>query len=71
MRYHPLPAVRGDHLARPGRSEEVRILFERAAGLTSNGRERETLAQRPAECGEGSGSQTATEGQPWPPSSTS
>jgi RNA polymerase sigma-70 factor, ECF subfamily len=53
--YHLLPAVRGDLLARLGRSDEARAAFERAAGLTRNERERETMARRAAECGEGGG----------------
>ena len=44
--YHLLPAVRGDLLAKLGRSEEARVEFERAAGLTRNVRERELLRER-------------------------
>ncbi|HEY1252061.1 MAG TPA: RNA polymerase sigma factor [Thermoanaerobaculia bacterium] len=44
--YHLLPAVRGDLLAKLGRSEEARAAFERAAALTQNARERELLLGR-------------------------
>jgi RNA polymerase sigma factor (sigma-70 family) len=47
--YHLLPAVRGDLLARLGRTEEARREFERAAELTRNSRERELLRARAAE----------------------
>lgn len=49
--YHLLPSVRGDLLARLGRSEEARAEFERAASLTRNGRERELLLRRAEESG--------------------
>jgi hypothetical protein len=39
-RYHLLPAVRGDLLAKLGRTEEARAELERAAELTANERER-------------------------------
>ncbi|TXS21181.1 RNA polymerase subunit sigma-24 [Streptomyces sp. ms191] len=45
-RYHLLPSVRGDLLARLGRTEEARSEFERAADLTRNERERELLRAR-------------------------
>jgi predicted RNA polymerase sigma factor len=48
--YHLLPAVRGDLLDRLGRRAEARPEFERAAGLTRNGREREVLLARAAAC---------------------
>lgn len=48
--YHLLPSVRGDLLARLGRFDEARGEFERAAGLTRNGAERELLAARAARC---------------------
>jgi RNA polymerase sigma-70 factor (ECF subfamily) len=48
--YHLLPAVRGDLLAKLGRSEEARAEFERAAGLTRNERERTLLLERAAAC---------------------
>ncbi|NUS24479.1 MAG: RNA polymerase sigma factor [Streptomyces sp.] len=41
--YHLLPSVRGDLLARLGRTAEARAEFERAAELAGNGRERELL----------------------------
>lgn len=46
QRYHLLPAVRGDLLARLGRGEEARAELERAASLTQNKRERELLLGR-------------------------
>jgi RNA polymerase sigma factor (sigma-70 family) len=49
--YHLLPAVRGDLLAKLGRSSEARSEFERAASLTRNEREREVLLGRAAEAG--------------------
>ncbi len=49
--YHLLPAVRGDFLAKLGRSEEARAAFEHAAELTRNGRERELLLERARACG--------------------
>jgi RNA polymerase sigma factor (sigma-70 family) len=49
--YHLLPAVRGDLLAKLGRSAEARREFERAASLTRNEREREVLLGRAAEAG--------------------
>jgi len=47
--YHLLPAVRGDLLAKLGRSDEARAEFERAASLTRNSRERKLLLDRAAE----------------------
>jgi RNA polymerase sigma factor (sigma-70 family) len=44
--YHLLPSVRGDFLAKLGRSDEARTEFERAAALTRNARERELLLNR-------------------------
>ncbi|GAA3771661.1 RNA polymerase sigma factor [Streptomyces phyllanthi] len=44
--YHLLPSVRGDLLARLGRTEEARAEFDRAAGLARNERERELLRGR-------------------------
>ena len=49
--YHLLPSVRGDLLAKLGRTEEARAEFERAAALTSNARERALLLGRAAACG--------------------
>ena len=48
--YHLLPSVRGDLLAKLGRWAEARAEFERAASMTQNGRERELLLARAAEC---------------------
>jgi RNA polymerase sigma factor (sigma-70 family) len=47
-RYHLLPSVRGDFLAKLGRNEEARAEFLRAAELTQNARERELLLARAA-----------------------
>src|SRR5690606_16039454 len=47
--YHLLPSVRGDLLARLGRTEEARAEFERAASLTQNARERALLRRRAEE----------------------
>jgi predicted RNA polymerase sigma factor len=44
--YHLLPSVRGDLLAKLGRSAEARSEFERAAELTSNEDERAYLLAR-------------------------
>ncbi|WP_406515305.1 RNA polymerase sigma factor [Streptomyces sp. NBC_00873] len=44
--YHLLPSVRGDLLARLGRTDEARAEFLRAAGLTRNARERALLLAR-------------------------
>ena len=49
-RYHFLPSVRGDLLARLARFDEARPEFERAASLTRNVRERELLLERAAAC---------------------
>jgi len=46
--YHLLSSVRGDLLARLGRTEEARTEFERAASLTQNVREKEMLSARAA-----------------------
>ena len=48
--YHLLPSVRGDLLARLGRWTEAQADFERAASMTQNGRERDLLLARAAEC---------------------
>jgi len=48
--YHLLPSVRGDLLAKLGRSDEARSEFERAAALTRNARERDLLLERAAAC---------------------
>ena len=47
-RYHLLPSVRGDLLAKLGRMDEARLEFEHAASLTRNRRERDLLLQRAA-----------------------
>jgi predicted RNA polymerase sigma factor len=52
--YHLLPSVRGDLLAKLGRSDEARQEFELAATLTRNSRERNLLLRRAAECVAGS-----------------
>jgi predicted RNA polymerase sigma factor len=44
--YHLLPSVRGDLLAKLGRSAEARVEFQRAAALTNNTRERKVLLDR-------------------------
>jgi RNA polymerase sigma factor (sigma-70 family) len=49
--YHLLPSVRGDLLAKLGRSEEARGEFARAAALARNFRERTVLLERAAGCG--------------------
>jgi RNA polymerase sigma factor (sigma-70 family) len=48
--YHLLPSVRGDLLFKLGRLEAARGEFERAAGLTRNGRERAFLLARAEAC---------------------
>jgi predicted RNA polymerase sigma factor len=48
--YHLLPSVRGDLLARLGRTAEARAEFERAAAMTANAAERAHLLRRA--CGE-------------------
>jgi predicted RNA polymerase sigma factor len=45
-----LPSVRGDLLAKLGRSEDARKDFERAAALAQNARERELLLARAKAC---------------------
>jgi RNA polymerase sigma-70 factor (ECF subfamily) len=47
-KYHLLPSVRGDLLAKLGRPDEARVELERAASLTRNARERELLLSRAA-----------------------
>ena len=47
-RYHLLPSVRADLLARLGRYDEARTEAERAAGMTRNARERTLLLARAA-----------------------
>lgn len=48
--YHLLPSVRGDLLARLGRSDEACAEFRRAASLTRNARERDLLLERARAC---------------------
>ena len=48
--YHLLPSVRGDLLAKLGRSGEACAEFERAADLTHNIRERDLLLTRARAC---------------------
>ena len=50
QRYHLLPSVRGDLLARLGRQAEARAEFERAAAMTANAAERAHLLRRAAAC---------------------
>jgi predicted RNA polymerase sigma factor len=50
QRYHLLPAVRGDLLAKLDRPAEARVEYERAASLTGNERERRALLRRAAAC---------------------
>jgi RNA polymerase sigma factor (sigma-70 family) len=45
-KYHLLPSARGDFLEKLGRHEEAASEFKRAAGMTSNDRERELLLRR-------------------------
>ncbi|WP_411108535.1 RNA polymerase sigma factor [Streptomyces sp. c-19] len=52
-RYHLLPSVRGDLLARLGRVAEARAEFERAAELTRNESERALLREKARETGGG------------------
>jgi RNA polymerase sigma-70 factor (ECF subfamily) len=49
-KYHLLPSVRADLLAKVGRRDEARQEFERAASLTRNARERELLLERARVC---------------------
>ena len=51
-RYHLLPSVRGDLLARLGRFDEARVELEKAAGMTRNARERELLRARASQLAE-------------------
>jgi RNA polymerase sigma factor (sigma-70 family) len=48
--YHLLPSVRGDLLAKLGRTDEACAEFQRAASLTRNARERKLLLDRAAAC---------------------
>jgi RNA polymerase sigma factor (sigma-70 family) len=51
--YHLLPGVRGDLLAKLGRTEEAAVEFARAATLTRNARERALLLERAKTVGNG------------------
>ncbi len=51
--YHLLPSVRGDLLAKLGRSDEARAEFERAASMTRNAQERALLLRRAEACMKG------------------
>jgi RNA polymerase sigma-70 factor (ECF subfamily) len=59
-RYHLLPGVRGDLLAKLGRFDEARAELERAASLTRNARERKFLLARAAALAAGSGTPQPT-----------
>jgi RNA polymerase sigma-70 factor (ECF subfamily) len=48
--FHLLPTVRGDLLAKLGRTDEARVEFQRAASLTQNARERAVLLGRMTGC---------------------
>jgi RNA polymerase sigma factor (sigma-70 family) len=48
--YHLLPSVRGDLLFKLGRTDEARVEFETAAGMTANDQERALLLSRAAAC---------------------
>ncbi|MFD6752849.1 RNA polymerase sigma factor [Micromonospora gifhornensis] len=52
-RYHLLPAVLGDLLAKLGRYDEAAAEFTRAAELTGNAREQALLRDRAADCAAG------------------
>lgn len=58
-RYHLLPSVRADLLARLGRRAEARIELEHAAGLTRNARERALLRERAAALGDANGERSS------------
>jgi RNA polymerase sigma factor (sigma-70 family) len=60
-RYHLLPTVRGDLLAKLGRSAEACAELERAAALTQNARERALLLARAEACGGQAGPGTAND----------
>ncbi|MGJ7506998.1 RNA polymerase sigma factor [Variovorax sp. GT1P44] len=57
--YHLLPSVRGDLLAKLGRSGEAYVEFKRAAELTRNGRERKLLLMRALACSGGAAASAA------------
>ncbi len=49
-KYHLLPSVRGDLLAKLGRNTEAFAEFERAAEMTRNEREKKLLLDRAQAC---------------------
>jgi RNA polymerase sigma-70 factor (ECF subfamily) len=51
--YHLLPSIRGDLLAKLGRTDEAKAEFQRAAGLARNARERKLLLDRATACERG------------------
>jgi RNA polymerase sigma factor (sigma-70 family) len=61
--YHLLPSVRGDLLMKLGRPAEAQAEFERAAGLTSNIRERELSAERARAAGQAASQDDAEQDQ--------
>ena len=61
--YHLLPSVRGDLLAKLGRTQEAREQFARAASLTRNTRERDLLLERALELGERTNREGASMGR--------
>jgi RNA polymerase sigma-70 factor, ECF subfamily len=63
-RYHLLPSVRGDLLAKLGRRDEARLELERAASLTRNARERALLLDRAAACDQTPGDSQARGSSP-------
>jgi RNA polymerase sigma factor (sigma-70 family) len=48
--YAPMPAAKGDALARAGRAAEAQIAFQAAAALSRNARERDFLLARARDC---------------------
>ncbi|MGH7616253.1 MAG: RNA polymerase sigma factor, partial [Gemmatimonadaceae bacterium] len=54
-KYHLLPSVRADLLAKLGRHDEARAEFTRAASMTQNEREKRLLLERAREAGSGKG----------------
>lgn len=57
--YHLLPSVRGDLLAKLGRTGEAYLEFKRAAELTRNARERKLLLMRALACSGGAAASAA------------
>jgi RNA polymerase sigma factor (sigma-70 family) len=60
--YHLLPSVRGDFLARLGRTDEARREFERAAAVARNARERAFLLGRARACAAAGGPEAPNDG---------